>query len=82
ALMSAVPVANPDFETERIVLEGDVPSPVDPPSGCYFHPRCPYSEPNCSEREPEFREIEDDHYVHCHYAEDLELGGLASMESE
>jgi len=82
ALMSAVPVPNPDFESERIILEGSVPSPVDPPSGCYFHPRCPYSEPNCSEEEPEFREIEDDHYVHCHYAEDLKLGGLASMESE
>ncbi|MFP4135407.1 MAG: ABC transporter ATP-binding protein [Candidatus Acetothermia bacterium] len=82
ALMSAVPVANPDFESERIVLEGDVPSPVDPPSGCYFHPRCPYSEPDCSESEPEFREVEDDHYVHCHYAEDLKLKGLASIERE
>lgn len=82
ALMSAVPVANPDFESERIILEGDVPSPVDPPSGCYFHPRCPYSEPDCSEKEPEFREIEHDHYVHCRYADELNLIGLKSQESE
>ncbi len=81
ALMSAVPVANPDFKSERIILEGDVPSPVDPPSGCYFHPRCPYSEPVCSEKELELREVEHDHYVHCHLAEELELGGLESMGS-
>lgn len=81
ALMSAVPVANPDFKSERIILEGDVPSPVDPPSGCYFHPRCPYSEPVCSEKEPELREAEHDHYVHCHLAEELDLGGLESMGS-
>jgi len=91
ALMSAVPVANPDYESERIILEGNVPSPVDPPSGCYFHPRCPYSEPICSEEEPEFREVVGDHYVHCHFADQLDLGGLqagmarrgrASLEEE
>lgn len=65
ALISVVPAANHDFESERIVLEGDVPSPVDPSSGYYFHPRYPYSESDCSEEEPEFREIEEDHYVHC-----------------
>lgn len=76
ALMSAVPVANPDFKKERIILKGNVPSPVNPPSGCYFHPRCPYSESVCSEREPTFDEIEKDHYVHCHFAQDLQLQGL------
>lgn len=79
ALMSSVPVANPDFESERIILEGNVPSPVDPPSGCYFHPRCRYSESICSEEEPDFREINEDHYTHCHLADDLEFGGLATM---
>ena len=78
ALMSAVPVANPDFEQERIILEGNVPSPQDPPSGCYFHPRCQYSKPICSEEEPEFREIKEDHYVHCHLADELDLKGVKS----
>lgn len=82
ALMSAVPVANPDFESERIVLEGNVPSPVDPPSGCTFHPRCPYSESICSEEDPEFGEVEDDHYVHCHFAKDLELEGLEVVDED
>ena len=76
ALMSAVPVPNPDFESERIILEGSVPSPVDPPSGCTFHTRCPYAEPLCSQEDPAFRDLGDEHYVTCHFAEDLELGGL------
>ncbi len=68
ALLSAVPVADPTVRRERIILKGDVPSPVDPPSGCPFHPRCQYAEDICSQERPEWREIEPLHYVACHLA--------------
>jgi len=66
ALLSAIPIADPTYKKERIVLEGDVPSPVDPPSGCRFHPRCPKAMDICSEKEPEFKEYNDDHFAACH----------------
>lgn len=69
ALLSAVPVPDPEVEArrQRVILTGDVPSPVNPPSGCRFHPRCRYAKDNCSQEEPEFREVERDHWVACHY---------------
>jgi peptide/nickel transport system ATP-binding protein len=76
ALMSAVPVPDPDFQMERIILQGDVPSPVNPPSGCYFHPRCSYAKEICSQKTPEFRDLGGEHFVSCHFAEALELQGL------
>ncbi len=69
SLLSAIPVADPTYEKERIILEGDVPSPVDPPSGCRFHPRCPYAMDVCSEIEPEFKDYGDGHYAACHLLE-------------
>lgn len=76
ALISAVPPADPDIKMSRIILEGDVPSPVDPPSGCVFHPRCRYAESICSQEEPVLREIAPNHYVSCHLAEKLDLVGV------
>ncbi|MGB9615449.1 MAG: ABC transporter ATP-binding protein, partial [Fervidobacterium sp.] len=67
ALMSAIPVPNPEFKKQRIILQGDVPSPVNPPSGCPFHPRCPVAKPICSKEKPELREVKPDHSVACHF---------------
>jgi len=65
ALMSAIPIPDPTLKRERIILKGDVPSPLNPPKGCRFHPRCPIADKICSEQEPEFREVLPDHFVAC-----------------
>ena len=76
ALVSAVPPADPDIKTERIILEGDVPSPANPPSGCVFHPRCRYAQAICSQEEPQLVEVEPDHFAACHFAKELNLVGI------
>jgi oligopeptide/dipeptide ABC transporter ATP-binding protein len=73
ALLSAAPVPDPRATKNRILLSGDVPSPVNPPSGCSFHPRCRYAEGICSEAEPELREVRRSHYAACHFAGDVGL---------
>ncbi len=67
ALLSAVPIPDPTVTKKRIILEGDVPSPIDPPSGCHFHTRCMYKEKICEEEAPEFKHIGGGHWVACHF---------------
>ncbi|MFN3372411.1 MAG: ABC transporter ATP-binding protein [Chloroflexus sp.] len=68
ALISAIPHPNPMVKRERIVLQGDVPSPINPPSGCRFHPRCWIAKSICKEQEPAFEEKRKGHWVACHFA--------------
>jgi peptide/nickel transport system ATP-binding protein len=78
ALMSAVPKPDPLLRSKRIVLPGDVPSPANPPSGCYFHPRCQYVQDVCQVEEPHLEEISSGHYVRCHFVAELKLRGVAA----
>ena len=71
ALLAASPVPDPQRKQKRIILKGDVPSPINPPSGCRFHTRCPYTRDLCKSSEPEIREIQPDHGVACHFAGDV-----------
>jgi len=73
SLLSAVPVPDPSTSKKRIVLRGDLPSPLSPPSGCPFNPRCPYKEGICEREEAELREITPGHKSACHFADKLEL---------
>jgi len=76
ALLSAVPKPDPRLRTELIVLPGEVADPANPPSGCYFHPRCRYQVDRCQTEEPALRQIGPDHFVSCHRAEELRLIGV------
>ncbi len=77
ALLSAVPVADPTVQIERIALKGEIPNPANTPSGCFFHTRCRYCTEKCRECTPEYRELKPGHYVACHRAEELELRGFS-----
>ena len=76
ALLSAVPIADPKTKMIRIMLPGEVANPADPPSGCYFHPRCVYAQAICKEEEPAWEEVAPAHYVACHLARELSLKGV------
>ncbi|MEK6706416.1 MAG: dipeptide ABC transporter ATP-binding protein [Bdellovibrionota bacterium] len=71
ALLSAIPIPDPTYQKERIILRGDVPSPINPPEGCFFHPRCPIAQDNCKIHRPELRNLSSNegiaHIVSCHY---------------
>jgi peptide/nickel transport system ATP-binding protein len=77
ALMAAIPRPDPRPREKRILLSGQVANPADPPSGCYFHPRCEYVKDVCSQEAPLFEEVEPDHFVRCHRARELSLTGVA-----
>jgi peptide/nickel transport system ATP-binding protein len=77
ALMSAIPEADPKLVMQPIKLTGEIPSPIDPPSGCSFHPRCHYAKDICSQSRPEWVELETDHFVACHFAGKLKLKGFS-----
>ena len=66
ALLSAVPVPDPTVQPNRMILQGDVPSPIRPPSGCHFHTRCPFAEPRCRSERPMMREVANGHFAACH----------------
>jgi len=75
ALMSAIPRPDPRPREKRILLRGEVANPANPPSGCYFHPRCMYARDICSAEEPAFEEVSPGHYVKCHFGRELSLTG-------
>ena len=77
ALMSAIPEADPRIVMKPIQLTGEIPSPIDPPSGCTFHPRCHYAQEICSQSKPEWVERRPGHFVACHFSDTLELKGFA-----
>ena len=79
ALLSSVPAPDPANRGEPKILMGDVPSPANPPSGCYFHPRCPYAKDICKTEEPLLRDVGDGHMAACHFAADLTLQGVVPL---
>ena len=76
ALLSAVPQLDPETKMKRIILPGEVANPADPPSGCYFHPRCNYAKEICKTGMPKWEEVEPEHFVVCHFAKELTLKGV------
>lgn len=80
SLLSAVPVADPTVQNARIPLEGEIPNPANPPTGCYFHTRCRFCTEKCKQEAPDYVEIEPHHFVACHRAEELTLRGFTYDE--
>jgi oligopeptide/dipeptide ABC transporter ATP-binding protein len=76
ALLSAIPPADPDLSFDRIKMQGEVPSPVNPPPGCIFHPRCRYAQERCKAEVPALREVTPGHFSACHFSEELDLRGI------
>ncbi len=81
ALLSAVPKPNPRLRGKRIILEGEVADPANPPGGCYFHPRCRFAKDICKTTEPPLRDLGNQHFAACHFAEELSLDGVASQSN-
>jgi len=78
ALLAAIPKPDPTLRTKRVMLQGDVPSPFNPPSGCRFHTRCPHAQPRCSAEEPKLREAAPGHRVACHFFETIPVPAIVA----
>lgn len=78
ALISAIPMPDPDRPLSQEGLEGELPDPANPPQGCYFHPRCRYAQAVCREEAPPWEKIDEDHHVACHFAAELTLDGIVA----
>ena len=76
ALLSSIPRPDPTIQKKRVPVVGELPSPANPPNGCYFHPRCPYAEAVCAEEAPPLLEVEPGHFAACHFADRLRLRGV------
>ena len=81
ALLTSVPVPDPKFQRGRAKIIGELPSPIDLPSGCTFHPRCPYVQEICRTTKPELREITPGHFAECHFAGEVGIAGSPEMAS-
>jgi len=81
ALIASLPKVDPRLRQARAPLQGEVANPANPPSGCYFHPRCPYAVAQCKEENPPLIEIEHGRLVSCHRAQELELTGIESQSN-
>jgi len=79
ALLSAKPIPDPRIKSRRIILGGEVANPANPPSGCYFHPRCRFAKDICAQETPPFREVGPDHFASCHFAGELDLSGVYEL---
>ncbi|GGD89177.1 ABC transporter ATP-binding protein [Paenibacillus nasutitermitis] len=79
ALLSAKPIPDPRKKSNRIILAGEVANPANPPSGCYFHPRCPYAQDVCKKESPPMVKVEEGHYAACHFAGELSLRGVDQL---
>ncbi len=76
ALLSSIPRPDPKIQKRRVPVRGELPNPADPPTGCYFHPRCPYAEAICSQEEPPLQEVAPGHVAACHFSDKLTLRGV------
>ena len=76
ALLSSIPRPDPEIQKRRVPIRGELPNPADPPTGCYFHPRCPYAEAICSQEEPPLQEVAPGHVAACHFSDQLTLRGV------
>jgi peptide/nickel transport system ATP-binding protein len=81
ALLSAIPNPDPDEKMKRILLSGEVANPANPPSGCYFHPRCKYAQTVCRESAPSWEEVAPEHFTLCHFSRQLSLAGVAQASA-